>query len=99
MSSNGHDDNFNICSGCQIPLNRVTRVWNSLAELGKSPQAVQELSAAALVEVQSRQGRGRVLHPEDQEGPAFFPHCDGPELTDIEGQRPPAPLVAVVQRT
>lgn len=73
-------------------------VWNSLAEQGKSPQAVQEVSAATLVEVQSRQRCGRVLQPEKQEGPAFFPHCDGPEFTDTEGQRPPAPFVAVVQR-
>ena len=73
-------------------------VWYSLAEQSKSPQAVQELGAASLVEVKCRQGRGRLLQSEDQEGPTFFLHCDGPQVTDTEGQRPPAPLMAVVQR-
>lgn len=73
-------------------------VWYSLAEQSESPQAVQELGAAALVEVQSGQGGGRLLQSEDQEGPTFFLHCDGPELTDIEGQCPPAPFMTVVQR-
>lgn len=54
--------------------------------------------AAALVEVQSGQGGGTLLQPEDDEGPAFLLHRDGPELADGEGQRPPAPLVAVVDR-
>lgn len=84
----------------------TVRVWedeldnvrHSLAEQGESPEAVQELLAAALVEVQSGQGGGRLLQPEDDEGPAFLLHRDGPELADGEGQRPPAPLVAVVDR-
>lgn len=69
---------------------------HSLAEQGESSEALQELVAAALVEVQSRQGGGRLLQPEDHEGPAFLLHCDGPELADAECQRPPAPLMAVV---
>lgn len=69
---------------------------HSLAEQGKSSEAVQELVAAALVEVQSGQRGGRLLQPEDHEGPALLLHRDGPELADGEGQRPPAPLVAVV---
>lgn len=73
-------------------------VWYSLADQSESPQAVQELGAAALVEVQGGQGGGRLLQSEDQEGPAFFLHCDGPELTHAEGECPPAPLMAMVQR-
>lgn len=72
-------------------------VWYSLAEQSESPQAVQELCAAALVEVQSRQGGG-LLQFEDYQGPTFFLYCDGPEVTDTEGERPPAPFMAVVQR-
>lgn len=72
--------------------------WYSLAEQSESPQAVQELGAAALVEVQSGQGGGWLLQSEDQEGPTFFLHCDGPELTNTEGKCPPAPLMAMVQR-
>lgn len=70
----------------------------SLAEQSKSSETLQELSAAALVEVQGGQRGGRLLQPEDHKGPAFFLHCDRPELTDAERQRPLAPLVAVVHR-
>lgn len=50
------------------------------------------------MEVQSREGGAGLLQFADQKGPTFLSHGDGPELTDIEGQRPPAPLVAVVRK-
>lgn len=67
-----------------------------LCEQGESPKALQELSAAPLVEVQSREGSASLPQLADQKGPTFLLHSDGPELTDTEGQRPPAPLVVVV---
>lgn len=85
-------------SFCSLNADERDNVRYSLAEQGESSEAVQELVAAALVEVQSGQGGGRLLQPEDHEGPAFLFHRDGPELIDGEGQRPPAPLVAVVNR-
>lgn len=67
-----------------------------LCEQGESPKALQKLLAAPLVEVQSREGVVGLLQFADQKGPTFLPHSDGPELADTEGQRPPAPVVAVV---
>lgn len=70
----------------------------SLAEQSEPPQAVQELGAASLVEVQSGQRRGRLLQLEDHKGPTLLLHCDRPQVTEAEAERPPAPLMAVVQR-
>lgn len=67
-----------------------------LSEQGEPPQAVQELFAAALVEVQSRQGRVGLLQSEEQKGPTFLLHCDGPEVAHTEAERPLALLMAVV---
>lgn len=69
----------------------------SLAEQSEPPQAVQKLAAAALVEVQRRE-RGRLLQSEDEEGPPLLLHGDRSEVSDVEGECPAAPLVAVVQR-
>lgn len=71
---------------------------HSLGEQGESPQVVQELGAAALVEVHGGRRVGRLLQSEDDDAPAFLPHCDGAEVPDAEGERPPALLMAVVQR-
>lgn len=80
------------CCCCSTDIKRY-----SLAEQSESPQAVQELSTAALVEVKSWQGGRRLLQFENQKGPTFLLHCDGAKVTGAEAERPPAPLVAVVQ--
>lgn len=71
----------------------------SLAEHGKSSERVQELSAAALVEVQRRQGDGRLLEPEQQVRPALHLHRDGAQVTETEAKRPLASLMTVVHTT
>lgn len=78
------DDRYNTC--------------NLLAKQGESSEAVQKLVAAALVEVQSGQRGGRLLQLKDHKGPAFLLHRDRPEFAYGKGQRPPAPVMAVVDR-
>lgn len=71
----------------------------SLAEQGTSSEAVQELGAAALVEVKSRQGDGDLLQLEEHAGPAVRFDRDGTQVTDAEGECPAVPLVTVVHCT
>lgn len=67
-----------------------------LAEQSKSPQGLQELFAATLVEMQSRRGRAGLLQLQHQKGPTFFLQDDGPQVTESEAERTPTLLVAVV---
>lgn len=102
MTSGQHCDDVTASTqsdGCffsTLSTDARSNVRYSLAKRSKSSEAVQELFAAALVEVEGGQRGRRLLQPEDHEGPAFLLHRDGPELADGEGQRPSAPLVAVV---